>query len=464
MMHEPGDGAIFPRFAQEQLGELAGYGAERRYGAGESLFANGDTVDSFFVVLEGSVRIERAGQVVATHPPGEFTGGLAALTGQGSRHSATAASESVVLEIPASGFQRLSAERPELGQVFISTLGQRMRESQAWIRQREKLAALGKLSAGLAHELNNPAAAAKSAAKTLREEILRSQESSLAHDARFSEGARSSLRALLRESEDAPQEEVLDTLERGDKEDEIALWLEDRGVEEAWDLSPTLVAAGLGVEHLEGLAGEPGGEALVGGVSWLGATLNLAALSREIGESATRISELVKAMKEYSHMDRAAAVEVDVRKGLESTLKVLGHKIKEGSIQVEREYEEGLPKVCGHGGELNQVWTNLVDNALDAMEGSGRLGVRAATDGNGSVVVEISDTGPGIPKEVRDRIFEPFFTTKGVGDGTGLGLDIVRRIIVEGHGGDVRVDSGCGGTRFRVQLPIDPPDDARNGA
>jgi signal transduction histidine kinase len=456
-MHAPGDPAVFPRFTEEQLEELKPYGTERRYGEGESVFDDGDTVDSFYVVLEGRVRIQRGKENIVTHTPGEFTGGLSVITGLGSRHRATAVAGSRILEIPAGSFRRLQSERPDLGEVFISTLGRRMRESQAWIRQQEKLAALGKLSAGLAHELNNPAAAAKRAAAELKAETARVQKTALNHDERFTGEQRTRLGALLDKAAGGPPV-VLDTLERGDREDEVALWLEDRGVEEAWDLSPTLVSSGLGVEQLEALADEMEGEVFAEAVSWLGGTLGLQALAGEVYGSVGRISQLVRAMKAYSHMDREAMAEVDVREGLESTLTILGHKLKVRGIAVEREYEDDLPRVCAHGGELNQVWTNLIDNAVDAMEGQegeGTLGVRARGDGDGHVIVEISDTGSGIPREIKSRIFEPFFTTKGVGSGTGLGLDIVRRIVVEGHGGDVRVDSEPGQTRFLVRLPVE---------
>jgi len=458
MMHAPGDPAVFPRFTEEQLEALMPYGTERRYGSGERLFDESGTVDSFFVVLEGEVRIGRGKEEnVAVHPAGEFTGGLSVLTGKGSRHRATAVVPSRILEIPAASYGRLQAERPELGEVFLSTLATRMRQSQAWLRQQEKLAALGKLSAGLAHEINNPAAAAKRAAAELKSETLKAQKAALDHDERFTGEQKALLGDLLDlAARSAPV--VLDTLERGDREDEVALWLEDRDVDDAWDFSPTLVSAGVGTEQLEALAGELEGEALAGAVSWLGATLGLSTLADELYGSVGRISQLVRAMKAYSHMDREAMAEVDVREGLESTLTILGHKLKKQGVAVERKYEDGLPKVCGHGGELNQVWTNLIDNALDAMGAAGaggRLGVHVWGDGDGYVMVEVSDTGPGIPKQIKNRIFEPFFTTKGVGSGTGLGLDIVRRIVVEGHGGDVRVDSEPGDTRFLVRLPVD---------
>ncbi len=465
MMHQPGDTAVFPKFTDEQLEQLRPYGPERRYEEGEYLFTEKESVNSFYVVLEGRVNISLTGEgeTIAVHPPGEFTGGLAIMTGKGSRHRAQAAVRSRILEIKAESFQEISSEKPEIGEIFISTLARRMRESQAWLRQQEKMAALGKLSAGLAHELNNPAAAARRAAEDLREETLKTQRAALAHDERFTPAQREMLGRLGREvvkSSGAPV--FLDTLERSDREDELVDWLEDHGIEDGYELSPTLVSAGLDAGRLDSLAEGPEGlheEALVGALEWLGATLTLATLASEIGQSTGRISELVRAMKEYSHMDKSAMREVDVREGLESTLTILAHKLKKG-IEVEKEYAERLPRIRAHGGELNQVWTNIVDNAVDAMGGQGKLKVKVSSDEK-YVLVEIADDGPGIPREIKNRVFEPFFTTKEVGEGTGLGLDIVRRIVA-GHGGEIRVDSEPGATSFKVKLPIDRPRRASN--
>ena len=253
----------------------------------------------------------------------------------------------------------------------------------------------------------------------------------------------------------------MDSLDQSDREDEVAIWLEDHGVEEAWDVSPTLVSAGLDEEWLDDLADRISDEAIPGVLGWLAAEINGDELLREIKDSSARISELVKAIKSYSHMDKAPLQEVDVHEGIESTLTMLGHKLKKGDVAVERDYAEGLPKVCAHGSELNQIWTNLLDNAIDALDGDGRIEVRTARE-NGRILVEISDGGPGIPEDARGKIFEPFFTTKDVGKGTGLGLDIVRRIVSEKHKGSVRFDTGPDGTTFQVRLPINPNDEDGN--
>ena len=255
----------------------------------------------------------------------------------------------------------------------------------------------------------------------------------------------------------AENAQELDSLDRSDLEDEVALWLEDRGVAEAWDLSPILVDAGLDAEWLDELEARLSDSAVGDVVAWLASEVAGDELLREIRHASTHISELVGAIKTYTHMDKAASKKVDVHAGLNSTLIMLGHKLKKGDVEVVRDYEKNLPHVCGHAGELNQVWTNLLDNAIDAVEGQGRITVRTASE-NEKVLVEISDDGPGIPDEVRERIFEPFYTTKDVGEGTGLGLDISYRVVVEDHKGDIRVLSEPGDTRFQVRLPILPED------
>jgi signal transduction histidine kinase len=353
-----------------------------------------------------------------------------------------------VLEIDSGTFRRVAVEIPDVADVFISGLARRMRHTQRAYRQHEKLAALGKLSAGLAHELNNPAAAARRAAEELRDAGLRAQLLALEHDERFSPDARDALASLQRETSRGATH--LDPLALSDAEDALGGWLEDLGLEEAaWDLAPTLAAAGVGVELLESLAAQLGDRLLADGLGWLATTLEITGLADEVWVSAGRISDLVGAMKEYTYMDRGAPLEVDVVSGLENTLTILGHKL--GGVSVVRSYDDNLPKVPGHGGELNQVWTNLIDNAADAVDGRGSITVKVFEDGD-RVAVEVTDDGPGIPREARDHVFEPFFTTKEVGAGTGLGLDIVRRVVA-GHGGEVFVGSKPGETKFTVRLP-----------
>jgi steroid delta-isomerase-like uncharacterized protein len=323
--------------------------------------------------------------------------------------------------------------------------------------EQEKMAALGKLSAGLAHELNNPAAAARRAADRLRELTLKAHLLALERAGSFSPQQRGTLIKMLSQVT-VGGTEALDPLSRSDLEEEIVVWLEERGFAEAWDLAPVLGAAGLYTRRLEELAAESGDANSLGSVlEWLGAAAESAELSDEVGRSVGRISELVEAMNVYTSMDLAAYAETDVREGLEDTLTILDHRLK--GTSVEREYDDDLPKIWANAGELNQVWTNLIDNAADALGGRGRIVVRAFR-GEDGVTVQIVDDGPGIPPEVRGRIFDPFFTTKEVGEGTGLGLDIVRRVVA-GHGGMVSVASKPGETRFTVGLPQGPAQHTR---
>jgi signal transduction histidine kinase len=356
-------------------------------------------------------------------------------------------------------FWRMLSDCPSILRNLVALVVERFGNLGEAEQQHAKLISLGTMAAGLAHELNNPAAAVGRSAHEAREIFRESSARALRLGALDMSPEVRLLVAGLPEEVATRAENAgeLDSLERSDLEDEVALWLEDRGVEESWDVSPTLVAAGLDATWLDDLEGRlPSGH--VGDVvTWLASEVAGDELLREIGYASTRISELVGAVKSHSYMDKAASKEVDVHAGLNSTLIMLGHKLKKGDVEVVRDYEENLPLVCGHGGELNQVWTNLIDNAIDAVEGHGRITVRTASE-NGRVLVEIADDGPGIPDEARERIFEPFYTTKDVGKGTGLGLDISHRVVVEDHKGDIRVLSEPGDTRFQVRLPILPED------
>jgi len=441
-------------FTPEQIEALMPYGRESSLRTGDLLFDERTVVDSFYVVLEGEVEISRldgAEEIpIGVHGPGEFTGGLAVLTGRTSIHRGRARAPSRVLEIDSETFRRIPVEVPDVADIFISGLARRMRYTQRAYRQREKLAALGKLSAGLAHELNNPAAAARRASEELGGAILEAQLTSLTHDERFSAGEREALVALQRETA-AGNAALLDPLSLGDTEDGLADWLGDRGCEEPWDLAPALAEAGVDMDRLEAMAESFDDRSLACGLEWLAGTLDLVGLAGEIETSARRISELVGAMKEYTYMDRAVVGEVDVISGLQNTITILSPRLK--GISLLREYEKNLPGIPGSGGELNQVWTNLIDNAIDAVDGCGSITIRAYVEG-ARVVVEVVDDGRGIPREAQVHVFEPFYTTKDIGTGTGLGLDIVRRIVT-GHGGEVFLQSEPGETCFTVRLPLD---------
>src|SRR5918998_4667722 len=441
-------------FTPEQVEALIPYGRESSLQTGDLLFDERSVVDSFYVVLEGEIEISRldgAQEIpVQTHGPGEFTGGLAVLTGRTSIHRGRAGAPSRVLEIDSETFRRMPVEVPDVADIFISGLARRMRYTQRAYRQQEKLAALGKLSAGLAHELNNPAAAARRASEELGEAILEAQLTSIGHDERFSAEEREAHGAMQRETA-AGSPVFLDPLSLGDAEDGVADWLGDHGCEEPWDVAPALAAAGVDTGRLEAMAEAFDDRSLVCGLEWLAGTVGAGGLGGEIGTSAGRISELVGAMQEYTYMDRAVVGEVDVIPGLENTLTILGHKLK--GVSLSREYEKDLPAIPGRGGELNQVWTNLIDNAIDAVGGRGSITVRAYVEG-ARVVVEVVDDGRGIPRAALVHVFEPFYTTKDIGDGTGLGLAIVRRIVTD-HGGEIFVQSEPGETCFTVRLPRD---------
>jgi signal transduction histidine kinase len=437
----------------EQVEALMPYGREFGLQTGDLLFDERSVVDSFYVVLEGEIEISRldgAEEIpVLNHGPGEFTGGLVMLTGRTSIHRARAAAPSRVLEIDSETFRRLPIEVPDVADMFISGLARRMRYTQRAYRQQEKLAALGKLSAGLTHELNNPAAAARRASEELGEAILKAQLTAMGHDERFSALEREALVALQRETA-AGNADVLDPLSLCDVEDELTDWLGDHGCEAPWDLAPALAEAGVDTDRLEAMAEAFDDRSLACGLEWLAGTLDLVGLAGEIDTSVGRISHLVGTMKEYTHMDRAVVGEVDVISGLQNTLTMLGPRLKDVSLF--REFEKELPRILGRGGELNQVWTNLIDNAIDAVDGRGSIAVRAYVEGT-RVVVEVVDDGPGIPRAAQVHVFEPFYTTKDTGAGTGLGLAIVRRIVTD-HGGEVFLQSEPGKTCFIVRLPL----------
>jgi len=338
---------------------------------------------------------------------------------------------------------------------LVALMSDRIRETTRLETQRDKLMALGKLSAGLAHELNNPAAAAQRATASLREALETVRDASI----RLTRHALSPEQPeiIIRFEREAGQYTVTipaDPLAQSDREERVTAWLEARHVPDAWKISPAIADAGVDIPRLESLAAEVGDKVISDALIRIASILTISRLIREIEVSTKRISELVRAIKEYSYMDQPAMQEIDLHQGLENTLTILHHRLK-GGINVLREYAEGLPRICAFGGELNQIWTNLISNAIEAMQGKGELRVRTTRDLD-RVLVEIGDNGPGISPEVLPHIFDPFFTTKGVGEGTGLGLDTVCRII-RNHHGEIRVSSHPGDTRFQVYLPVTQP-------
>jgi signal transduction histidine kinase len=453
---------IFAQLSDEQFRSIE-RGNEVRLNPGDYVKRAGDPPEGFYVVIEGRVEwtSEVRGQDVFVQglTAGEFWGHELLLTGKPYPVNGQAVTPVRLYVLETDEFWQMLSDCPSILRKLVAIVVERFGNLGEAEQQHAKLISLGTMAAGLAHELNNPAAAVGRSAHEARE-IFRESSARAIRLGSLDMSPENLLVVAGLPEEAATRAEnagELDSLERSDLEDEVAIWLEDRGVEEAWDLSPTLVGARLDVAWLDELKSRLPDRHVGDVVAWLASEVAGDELLREIGQASTRISELVGAVKSYSHIDKTASKEVDVHAGLNSTLIMLGHKLKKGDVEVVRDYQKDLPPVCGTGGELNQVWTNLIDNAIDAVDGHGRITVRTASE-NGRVLVEIADDGPGIPDDVRERIFDPFYTTKDVGKGTGLGLDISHRVVVEDHKGDIRVLSKPGDTRFQVRLPILPRD------
>jgi signal transduction histidine kinase len=452
--------SIFEGLSDDQLAELLAAGTEVRVEPGVELFHEGEHADFWWVLVDGALdlirHVGREDTVVGRmDQPGRWAGGFRAWHEDGV-YLATAQGVigGRVLRVPAEALrERSMAWFPFAGHLIEGLYGT-ARRIEATARQRESLVTLGRLAAGLAHEINNPAAAATRAVGALEGACanLLSSLTGLAHDG-ISAVQFTTLDALRREIE--PGSATLDPLARADNEQALSMWLTRHGVERDWIIAPPLAAAGADVAWCERAATVLEGPALEPGLEWVSSTLLTATLLAEVKESTRRVSELVAAVKSHSQMDRGSMQNIDVTEGLESSLVMLGHKLRDG-VAVVRDYSADVPRIEAFAGELNQAWLNLIDNAIDAMDGGGTLRVSTHI-ADGAVVVEIGDTGPGMPPEVVARAFEAFYTTKDVGKGTGLGLDIARRIVVERHGGTIGIDSHPGQTVLRVSIPIQPP-------
>jgi signal transduction histidine kinase len=453
---------LFEKLDAEQLDWLCRDGRVERFEPGYA-YREGEPATCFYVLLDGEVALSRqvgADDVETNRSSlrGSYAGAWNAFLGdrvaQVYNNSMRVTRTSRFFVLDADVFARMMQSWFPMALHMLEGLFFGIRSSEQAISQRERLLALGSLSAGLTHELNNPAAAAVRATSSLRERVA-----GMRHKlALIAAGPydRATLETLIRLQEDAVEHVAkapsLTPIEAADREDAVADWLDGHGIGGGWDLAPTFVQAGLDIDWLEQVVATVDESTFEGATRWLNYTVETELLMNEIEDSTTRISTLVAAAKQYSQMDRAPFQVVDVHELLDSTLLMLGRKIGD-RITVVKDYDRTLPAIPAYAAELNQVWTNLIDNAVAAMAGNGTLTIRTARE-NDALLVEICDTGPGVPEEIRSRIFEPFFTTKAVGEGTGLGLDISWRIVVNKHHGDLQVESEPGDTRFRVLLPL----------
>lgn len=451
---------LFTGLRTEQLEELIAAGQEVPFGPGDLLWAEGDHADSWWVLIDGVVelvrRTEREDMVVGRmDAPGRWAGGFRAWVETGVYlASARGLQPGRMLEVPAVALRDLAARWFPFGSHLIKGIYGMALYVESTARQRDALATLGKLAAGLAHEINNPAAAATRATAALGtadDKLFASLRELAAHG--ITPEQFTALDGLRRDLAARPAPAYVDV---ADIEETLAETLEAKGIDRSWVMAPVLAAANADTAWCEGLAQAIDERSLQAGLDWVVSSLQATVLRAEITESTRRISELVAAVRSYSQVDRAALQQLDVAEGIESTLLVLGHRLREGSVEVVRDYG-ATPRIEGYAGELNQVWTNLIDNAVDAMDGAGTLRITTRPDEDGGVMVEVADTGPGLPPDVAARAFEAFYTTKAVGQGTGLGLDIARRIVTERHGGTIEIQSVPGDTVLRVRLPAAPP-------
>jgi signal transduction histidine kinase len=445
---------VFGDLPDDQLAWFISQSQELRLKAGDTYVRQGDPAEAMFVILEGELqaRGEIGGETIAfSTKPGDVTGVLPFSRMKQAPVTGRAVTDSRLLRFPASLFSDLVQKMPELAQRLVGLMSDRIRETTRIEQQRDRLASLGKLSAGLAHELNNPASAAKRATSQLRDLLKRIRDASHELGKRNLTPAQKSEILTLEDSlvqQDAPPP---DALTISDLEEQIDSLLRSHGQNDLWQLAADLARKSVKPEILESLFATLDADTARAALLRISASLEVANLLNEIESSTSRISDLVRAIKEYTYMDQAPVQNVDIVKSLETTLTILNYKLKRGVV-VQRDYQRVPLLVNSFGSELNQVWTNIIDNAIDAMGGTGKLRVRTYRD-DSCVVVEIGDNGPGISPEVQPHIFEPFFTTKGVGEGTGLGLDTVQRIVKK-HRGNIQVNSKPGDTRFQVWLPL----------
>jgi signal transduction histidine kinase len=449
---------LFAELSEEDLEQLHEVAVAKEIGAGQVLVEEGSEPDSLFVILDGEFEVtQKKGKediVLSVRKSGEIVGEMSLLGGTPRNATLTAIGNAKVLVISQKAFFRVLACSPSAVQAMLHTFVARLRSTETLAVQNEKMAALGRLSAGLAHELNNPAAAVSRSTDQLKERLAEWQRWDARLDAMTFGAEQTGQLEALREQmvQRADGCPILDPIDRSDREDTMQSWLEDHDIEDAWEFSPMLVSFGWEPKELDEIGTHFSPEELKSVIPWLASGCSTYAMLEEVGKGAKQISEIVRGMKGYSYLDQAPVQQVDIHKGIEDTLIILRHKIKHG-VTVKRDFAKDLPKIEAYASELNQVWTNIIDNAVDAMDGRGQITIKTyGKDEN--VVVEITDNGPGIPADVLPQIFQPFFTTKPQGQGTGLGLHITYNIIADKHRGRISATSEPGKTMFQVVLPV----------
>jgi signal transduction histidine kinase len=446
---------LFQGLSDDELQQLMDMAEPVSLHEGEILIKQGDAGDAAYVVIKGEFEIQKqTGQSlikIDVRNPGDVVGEMALLSSAPRNATVLAKTDSEVLRIPPEAFAELLRSSSTAAMTVLHWVMARLSQNESLLHQQEKMAALGTMSAGLAHELNNPAAAAQRSAAELNKALLKLQ--ALTHhieSTAFKENQVEWLNQFMQESSRRFTTPLkFETLERIELVDQLQTWLDANGVDSAWEYAPAMVTFGWNIAEVEKLKGNLLFDMAV---QWLGIGCLTVGLVLEVQHATERLSQIVQAMKSYTYLDQAPLLEVDVHEGLENTLVIMQHKLKQG-VTVKREYSPDLPRIEAYASELNQVWTNIIDNAIDAMNGRGEISLRTYAE-DGHVVVEIEDNGPGIPEDIQARIFEPFFTTKPPGKGTGLGLHISHDIIANRHHGQLSVESKPGHTKFKAVLPV----------
>jgi signal transduction histidine kinase len=456
-LHDLRKSPLFQGLSDEELQQLMDMAESVSLRAGEILIKQGELGDAAYVVIRGDFEVQKqSGQSlikIDVRNPGDVVGEMALLSRAPRNATLIAKTDGEVLRIPQEAFEKLLSSSTTAAMAVLHWVMARLTQNESLLHQQEMMAALGTMSAGLAHELNNPSAAAQRSASQLRE--TQSKWLELTHQIEsvaFQESQTDWLNDFIQETSHRFESPLkLDALQRIDLVDQLQAWLEASGVESAWEVAPAMVNFGWDGESLEKLKSTLSQSLFSLSIQWLGTGCLMMELLSEVLQTTERISQIVRAVKSYTYLDQAPLLEVDVHEGLENTLVIMQHKLKKG-VSIKREYSPNLPHIEAYASELNQVWTNIIDNAIDAMNGKGEIKIRTYEEDQ-RVIVEIIDNGPGIPEEIQSRIFEPFFTTKAPGHGTGLGLHISHDIIANRHHGQLLVDSKPGETRFKVILP-----------